>query len=1081
MASGAPVVSATPFQPEGLLLDLLAVSLTGLKVLRPVYDPAGELVDFTIEYLNPVGQRLLGLAERPGGPLLTHFPHAIAAGILDYYRRVYEAEATDEYEVNYQADGLDNYFRLAARRSSEWLVVSFADTSNQNRSAVEVALRATQADEQAARAKADHQRRELWGYVQQAPVAVVLYQGPQHRVTLANAAALTIWDRSWADVQYRPVFEVLPEAAAPPIVALFDHVFATGTPYTAHELPTTIVRHGRPEVVYWNFVFQAERQPDGRISGIISVGTEVTEQVRARQQVEQLNQELEARVRARTEQLSQQQALLQQILGQVPAAIGTLTGPEHRYTFFNDRYRAMATGRLQVGRSVAEAHPEVVVQGVVGILDKVYATGQVFIATEMAVQLHEDVSDQLEQRYLDYIYQPLTDERNQTTGILVFVLDVTEKVQTRERTIALQADLLAAAQRQVQERETFYRVFEETPAAICIQRGPEHRYEYVNPAYEAFFPGRKLLGRPVAEVLPETVGSGVLALLDRVYETGETYSGVELPLLMAQPEGPPQQLYFTFTYQALRENGEIVGITTFAYNVAEQVRTRQQQLLQQRELEQLFMQAPTPIVILDGPSLVFQLVNPAYQRIFPGRELAGKPLLEALPELVGTPIPDLFQRVYQTGESVTVHELPLLMARHEGQTPEEIYWTFTYQARRTPDGRIDGVSVFAHDVTEQVRTRQATAASTHRLRLITDALPVLIGYLDRERRYQFANEAYRTWFHQDPAALLGRPVREVVGEHAYAAVASYMDRALAGEQLHFEATMPYREGFTKHIRTSYIPDVQQGIVQGFYTLVTDVTEQVQARQQVEQLNQTLTVTNAELSHSNTQLTRTNVDLDNFIYTASHDLKAPISNIEGLLLALEHELPAAGRVGHVPVMLGMMQDATERFKRTILHLTEVARLQHEHSPTSEQVPLAAVIEAVRLDLVPLLQQTQAQLEVQVPPALLLTSSEKTLRSVVYNLLSNALKYRHPDRVPYVRLRYYPQGDYQVLEVQDNGLGLDLSQGQDKLFAMFQRLHTHVEGTGIGLYMVKKMVENAGGYIEVESQVGQGSVFRVYFRL
>jgi signal transduction histidine kinase len=205
-----------------------------------------------------------------------------------------------------------------------------------------------------------------------------------------------------------------------------------------------------------------------------------------------------------------------------------------------------------------------------------------------------------------------------------------------------------------------------------------------------------------------------------------------------------------------------------------------------------------------------------------------------------------------------------------------------------------------------------------------------------------------------------------------------------------------------------------------------------------------------------------------------------SNIEGLLLALELELPTAGRVGDVPHMLTLMQEATERFQRTILHLTDVSRLQKEHSQASEAVRLASVVEAVRLDLQPLLQQAQAQLDVQVPASLTLTCSEKNLRSVVYNLLSNALKYRHPDRPPRVRLSAGPQDGYQVLEVQDNGLGLDLSLGQDKLFAMFQRLHTHVEGTGIGLYMVKKIVENAGGRIEVESQLGLGSTFRVYFR-
>jgi signal transduction histidine kinase len=278
----------------------------------------------------------------------------------------------------------------------------------------------------------------------------------------------------------------------------------------------------------------------------------------------------------------------------------------------------------------------------------------------------------------------------------------------------------------------------------------------------------------------------------------------------------------------------------------------------------------------------------------------------------------------------------------------------------------------------------------------------------------------------------------------------------------------------------------EGQPTGVLASVIDVTDKVLARQQVQLLNEELRATNKELQLSNLalgqtndQLTRTNVDLDNFIYTASHDLKAPISNIDGLLLAVQQELPAEAQVGHVALMLGMMRDAIERFKRTITHLTDVSRLQKEHSQEASQVLLAALVTEVSLDLTPLLRQTGGQLEVQVPEDATLIFSEKNLRSVVYNLLSNALKYHHPERKPHVRVMYHAQQAYQVLEVQDNGLGLDLTQGQDKLFAMFQRLHTHVEGSGIGLYMVKRMVENVGGHIEVTSTLGLGCTFSVYF--
>ena len=235
----------------------------------------------------------------------------------------------------------------------------------------------------------------------------------------------------------------------------------------------------------------------------------------------------------------------------------------------------------------------------------------------------------------------------------------------------------------------------------------------------------------------------------------------------------------------------------------------------------------------------------------------------------------------------------------------------------------------------------------------------------------------------------------------------------------------------------------------------------------------------ELRDNNEQLTRANVDLDNFIYTASHDLKAPISNIEGLLDALLSELPPATAASpEVQPILALMEDSVNRFKRTIEHLTEVSKLQKEHGRPTEPVDLAAVIRDVCLDLEPLIQSTGAELVVDVAAAPMVLFAEKNLRSVVFNLLSNALKYRAPGRPPHVRLRAWPEGALVVLEVQDNGLGFDATH-QARLFGLFQRFHDHVEGSGVGLYMVKRMLENAGGRIEARSEVGSGSTFRVHF--
>ncbi|QKG51400.1 sensor histidine kinase [Hymenobacter sp. BRD67] len=374
---------------------------------------------------------------------------------------------------------------------------------------------------------------------------------------------------------------------------------------------------------------------------------------------------------------------------------------------------------------------------------------------------------------------------------------------------------------------------------------------------------------------------------------------------------------------------------------------RQEREAQREQLYALFRQAPAAICILGGDDLVFELVNPGYQDLFPNRELLGRPILDALPEIAGHAVYQGFRDVYDTGVTREEKALLIPLARLGDGELEDRYFNYIQQARRDVHGRIDGVLVFAFEVTEQVQARQ----------------------------------------------------------HA---------QAMA----------------------------------------------------------------AELRDTNQQLVRTNVDLDNFIYTASHDLKAPISNIEGLLYLLQEELPPkVAQDAEVGPTLTRMLDAVERFKRTIEHLTDVSKLQKEHAADAVEVNLAAVVEDVRQDLAPLLQATGAKLVVDVPALPAIQFSEKNLRSIVYNLLSNAVKYHSPARPPHVDVRAHVRPGHTVLEVHDNGLGIAPDQ-LPRLFGMFQRFHDHVEGSGIGLYMVKRMVENAGGRIEVHSQLGAGTTFFVF---
>ena len=1059
-------------------------------------------------------------------------------------------------------------------------------------------LRESQAREQAARAEAEAQRQRFRDVLLQLPAQVAVNQGPDHLYELVNPRYQQLFPAR--TVLGLPVREALPELADQQFFELLDRVYQTGEPFYGQEMPAAVdyAGSGQMEQRYFDVFFQALHDGQGRIDGLLNFAYDVTEQVRARQQVEQLNQELEVRVGERTRETLALQAdalaaaqrhvrereEFYQVFEQAPVIVALLRGPEHLVHYRNPAFQALFPGRDLTGHRYAAVMPEIVAAGLMAELDRVYATGQPYHGTALPVVTVPPGGAAAHQRYYDFSYQPYR-EADRIVGISIFAYDVTEQVQARQ-------------EREAQQRR-LYAAFEQAPIGIAIQSGPDLVYEFVNPAYQRLVPGRQLAGRRFFDVFAEMAGTQVETLLRHVYDTGETQQEQDLLIPVARADGSPEldDRYFTIVYQARRdEQGTVNGILAFVMEVTEQVLARREREAQQQQLHELFMQAPAPIVILDGPELVFQLINPAYQRIFPGRDLLHKPLMEALPELVGTPIPDLFRGVYQTGEPVTQHELPLRMARHEGAAPEDIYWTFTYQARRDAHGVIDGVRVFAHDVTDQVRARRVVETSEQQVRALVESAPFPIGvYVDDDLRIQLANDAILTAWGKG-SDVVGRRFADVLPELADQPIVEQLHHVrTTGEPLHLrnERVELVIDGSLKpfYFNYSFTPlRDAAGTVTGILNTAADVTDLALARERLEAyagelqesearfrtmadaapnmvwavhpdstiryVNRTfldfvglateqeyaavgwgpyihpeeleLTQQNlsqaiadrqpfvlehrmrrhdgqyrwllsqgapsylaggmlygyvgsaidiTDLKHANEQLTRTNVDLDNFIYTASHDLKAPITNIEGLLDTLRHELPEQPPTSEITVVMNLMQDSVERFQRTIDHLTEVTKLQKEHAPHQTAVDLAVVVEDVRLDLAPLLHASQAELRVHLDGLPPVPFSEKNLRSVVFNLLSNAVKYRHPDRRPHVDVRAHQRPGFTVLEVHDNGLGLAPHQ-LAQLFGMFQRFHNHVAGTGIGLYMVKRMVENAGGRLQVHSQLGAGTTFFVH---
>ncbi|MCR5888833.1 hybrid sensor histidine kinase/response regulator [Hymenobacter sp. J193] len=238
--------------------------------------------------------------------------------------------------------------------------------------------------------------------------------------------------------------------------------------------------------------------------------------------------------------------------------------------------------------------------------------------------------------------------------------------------------------------------------------------------------------------------------------------------------------------------------------------------------------------------------------------------------------------------------------------------------------------------------------------------------------------------------------------------------------------------------------------------------------------------NKELDTINQRLARTNADLDNFVYAASHDLRQPVHNLRGLFDELRRTATF-----HDPEEAEVLRLVDESLRALVTTITDLAHVVQVEQLPGEQLAETVDLADLTADILQALrpQMVAAEADIQTDFAELpeVEYVRSNLRTVLLNLATNAIKYRYPDRTPQVWVRSRLQDGKPVLEVQDNGLGINLEKHGAELFQLFRRFHPQAgEGTGVGLFLVNRLVQATGGHIEVESQEGEGTMFRVFLR-
>lgn len=232
-------------------------------------------------------------------------------------------------------------------------------------------------------------------------------------------------------------------------------------------------------------------------------------------------------------------------------------------------------------------------------------------------------------------------------------------------------------------------------------------------------------------------------------------------------------------------------------------------------------------------------------------------------------------------------------------------------------------------------------------------------------------------------------------------------------------------------------------------------------------------TQDELDKKNISLRRINDDLDNFVHVASHDLLAPLGNIE-LSIDVMNQMKPSGE--ELTKFLTIINTSIKKFRSLVTDLAHIAKVESTMTAT-EIVDINEIIDNIQWSLDDKIQLAGASINRNLEVEHILFS-KKNLRSIIYNLISNSIKFKGI-QPPVINIRTKRDRNNIILSVEDNGMGMS-KDDVSKIFALYGRLQHDIEGQGIGLYLAKKMVDATGGNITVESELGKATTINVYFK-
>jgi PAS domain S-box-containing protein len=503
------------------------------------------------------------------------------------------------------------------------------------------------------------------------------------------------------------------------------------------------------------------------------------------------------------------------------------------------------------------------------------------------------------------------------------------------------------------------------------------------------------------------------------------------------------------------------------------------------ELRNFFLRAPVAIGVFRGPEQVIELANNMMLRYWgkTADQVIGAPFAKVFGHAPSDGFATLARTVFETGERKLLREWPLDIFRHG--KPATLYVNLVFEPLHDITGVTTGVMVVANDVTELINALDLVSESEQRFRLLANSTPQLIWRIDKMGGKNFYNDFILRYSGLSLEELQKNGMIMMVHPDERADNLDRWNRSLeTGEDFVYEHRYRRYDGeYRWHLSRGVAQRGTSGKIENWLGASTDIHDQKTLE---ETLEKHVSQRTAELKQTNEQLVKTNRELEQFAHVTSHDLQEPLRKIQVFSQLVEQNILESEIIAHD--YLKRIGSSAERMSHLIRDLLSFARIASSDTHFV-QTDLNLVLHKVLEDFEIVIQQKNASVIIDTLPVVEAVALQ--MNQLFYNLLGNALKFSGENarveiraasiREPDVSVYPFLLSDIEYINItfKDNGIGFD-QQFADRIFTIFQRLHTayNFEGTGIGLSICKRIVENHDGVIIAKGEKGVGATFEVF---